>query len=430
MRYSKLFGQTIKQVSGKIESKSHEFLTKAGFINQVAAGIYTWLPLGKRVLDKVDHIIREEMNVIGGQEVFMPVLHPKKNWLKTGRWDSLDILFKIKSQHGHDYAVGPTHEEIITPLVANYLSSYKDLPIFLYQIQTKFRDEPRAKSGVIRGREFGMKDMYSFHATHDDLEKFYQIVTQAYLKIFRRCGLDVKVTEASGGTFTKKYSHEFLVISGAGEDTIIYCPVCKFAQNKEISKFKAGDICPKCGKELAADKAIEAGNIFDLGTKFSQDFNLFYTDKNGKQKPVYMGCYGIGDTRLVGAIAEVHNDQLGLIWPESVAPYKVHLVSIHAKKREVEVEVKHPKKTAKNPEQTAEEIYKKLTDQNIEVLYDDRQNVSAGQKLVDADLIGCPQRWVVSEKTLAQGGVEVKDRKSQKTQILPIEKALDKSLIN
>jgi len=425
MRYTKLFGKTKKQVSARIESKSHELLTKAGFIHQEAAGVYTWLPLGKRVLDRVDKIIREEMNAIGGQEVFMPVLHPKSRWQQTNRWDSMDVLFKIKSQHGHEYAVGPTHEEIITPLVAKYINSYKDLPIFLYQIQTKFRDEPRAKSGVIRGREFGMKDMYSFHANHDDLVKYYEIVTKAYLKIFSRLGLDAKVTEASGGTFTQKYSHEFLVISPAGEDTVIYCPVCTFSQNKEISKLKAGDLCPKCGKELAADTAIEVGNIFDLGTKFAKDFSLTYTDKDGKKKEVFMGCYGIGDTRLVGAIAEVSHDEFGLIWPDSVAPYKVHLVVLHAKKREIDVEVKHPKKTSKNPVQTAEEIYKKLTDQNIEVLYDDRQNVSAGQKLVDGDLIGCPIRIVVSEKTLALGGVEVKQRGKQKAKIFSASGLLD-----
>lgn len=424
MLYSKLFGKTIKKVSSKIESKSHELLTRAGFIHQEAAGIYTFLPLGKKVLDKIDQIIKEEVDKIDGQEIFMPVLHPKKNWQKTNRWQTLDVLFKVKSRHHYQYALGPTHEEIITPLVKEYITSYRDLPLFLYQIQTKFRDEPRAKSGIIRGREFGMKDMYSFHANHDDLINYYQTVTSAYLKIFRRLDLDVKVTEASGGAFTKKYSHEFLVISPSGEDTIIYCPVCTFSQNKEISKYKSGDLCPKCGKKLAADKAIEVANIFDLGTKFSKDFDLCYTDKNGKKQLVYMGCYGIGDTRLLGTIVEVHHDQLGIIWPEQVAPYQVHLAFIHSSKREIDVEVKHPQRTDKTPKKTTDQIYKKLLDNNIKVLYDDREDISSGEKLVTADLIGCPVRIIVSEKTLAKGGVEVKERSKQKAQIVAFDKII------
>jgi len=425
MRYSKLFGKTQKQISKEIESKSHQLLVKAGFVDQLAAGIYTWLPLGKKSLSKIDEIIRTQMNAIGGQEITMPILHPKKNWVQTGRWDSVDILFKLKSTHGAQYALGPTHEEVITPLVAKYINSYKDLPIFLYQIQTKLRDEPRAKSGVIRGREFGMKDMYSFHTDQKDLASFYQKVIDAYLNIFSQCGLEAKVTEASGGEFTKKYSHEFLVISPAGEDTVIYCPNCTFAQNKEISKFKATDPCPKCSGELAADKAIEVGNIFDLETKFSKDFNLTYLDKSGKKEYVYMGCYGLGDTRLVGAIVENNHDELGIIWPEKIAPYKLHLISISSRKIDQKIRENKNTSNLENPAKVAEDLYKDLTLNNIEVLFDDRKDTTPGQKLVDADLIGCPYKLVISQKSLSAGGFELTKRGQNESKIVTRDQLLE-----
>jgi len=291
MLYSKLFGKTTKSISSQFESKNHELLIKAGFINQVATGLYNILPLGKKVLSKIENIIRQEMNNIGGQEIEMPLLHPKTLWEQTKRWKTVDVLFKTKSQYGQEYGLAPTHEEIVTPLVKRFINSYRDLPLAVYNIGKKFRDEPRPKSGILRGKEFGMKDLYSFHQTKKDLKRFYKTVTHSYLKIFKRCGLsDVKVTQASGGDFTKQYSHEFNIITPAGEVNLIYCPNCHFCQNDELLTNKKINMCPQCSKEeLKQDKAIEVGNIFDLGTRFSQAFNLQITDKNSQKFYPVMG---------------------------------------------------------------------------------------------------------------------------------------------
>lgn len=409
MLYSKLFGKTQKTV-GKYESKSHELLTKAGFINQVASGIFNFLPLGKRIIDKIQNIIKEELNVIGAQEILMPILHPKVLWQKTNRWETVDVLFKTKSNYNQEYALAPTHEETVTPLVKQYIKSYRDLPLALYHITTKLRDEPRPKSGILRGREFLMKDLYSFHSNKKDLLDYYQKVIQAYLKIFNRCGLNnVKITEASGGSFTKKYSHEFNVLTNAGEVDLIYCENCNFAQNIEISQFKENNSCPKCQQKLKKGKAIEIGNIFDLETKFSQSFNLTFTDKDGKEKLVLMGCYGIGISRLMGAIAEINWDDQGIIWPKSVSPYLIHLIGLNLED--------------KNVSKKASEIYallhKKLGD---EVLFDDRENISAGEKFIDADLIGIPFRLVISKKTGQL--IEFKQRFEKESKLLTLEQIL------
>jgi len=394
MLYSKLFGKTQKEVK-KYESKNQELLVKAGFIDQVAAGIYTLLPLGKRVLTKIENIIREEMNNIGAQEIEMPLLHPKILWEKTGRWQTVDILFKTKSEHHQEYALAPTHEEIITPLVKKFIRSYKDLPLALYHITAKFRDEPRPKSGILRGREFGMKDLYSFHKDKEDLHHFYQKVIQAYLKIFNRCGLkEIKITEASGGTFTKKFSHEFNVLTPAGEVDLIFCPSCSFAQNKEIATKKPGELCPKCHTQLKKEKAIEVGNIFDLDDRFSQSFDLRFVDKNGEERYPIMGCYGIGTTRLIGAIVEIYHDEKGIIWPKTVAPFQLHLIGLNLEDKRV-----------KN---RCYKAYQRLQEKKISVLFDDRDDVSAGEKLTDADLIGIPVRLIISKKTADQ--IEIKNR--------------------
>ena len=290
MKYSKLFGKTLKTAPHDAESTNAELLARAGFVHQEMAGVYSWLPLGLRVLRKIENIIREELEAIGAQELLMPALEPKENWEKTGRWNSMDVLMKIKSQTGKEYALGPTHEEIITPLAAAFIQSYKDLPIALYQIQTKFRDELRAKSGVLRGREFGMKDLYSFHRSAEELAAYYPTVIRAYNEIFTRLGLNARITEASGGAFSKKLSHEFHVLTEAGEDRLILCPNCDFAQNLEIAAVKAGGKCPKCGGELFEAKGIEAGNIFDLGTKFTDVFEVDFTAEDGSRKRVHMGC--------------------------------------------------------------------------------------------------------------------------------------------
>lgn len=369
-------------------------------MQKVMAGVYDFLPLGLRVLSHIENIVREEMNAIGANEMFMPVLHPKENWEKTGRWSGLDILFKIKSQHGSEYALGPTHEEIVTPAAQSIINSYKDLPLAVYQIQTKFRDEPRAKTGLLRTREFRMKDLYSFHATAEDLDKYYQeLAIPAYERIYKRLGLNAFLTEASGGTFSK-FSHEYQVEIKNGEDTIYICSNCNLAKNKEI--FEDGVKCTNCGSvSWRETTGSEVGNIFKLQDKYSSAFNLQYTASDGSKKTVLMGCYGIGTSRLMGVIVEKFHDEKGIIWPETVAPYKVHLLSLKGAEKEASV------------------VYQDLLKAGVEVLYDDR-DASPGVKFADADLIGIPYRIVVSAKTLEKKSVEVKKRASMETKLVKI----------
>ncbi len=409
MRYSQLFAKTSKSHPTDAESVNARYLIQGGFVHQEMAGVYSWLPLGLRVLRKVENIIREEMNALGAQEILMSALQPKENWLTTKRWDDVDVLFKVPSQTGKEYALGPTHEEIVTPLVKDFVSSYKDLPTAVYQIQTKFRDELRAKSGILRGREFIMKDLYSFHRTEEDLAVFYEKVKEAYLKIFSRCGMEVKVTEASGGAFTKKFSHEFQIITPAGEDLLIACPNCTFAQNTEVATKKAGEQCPQCGAELIETKGVEAGNIFDLGTRFSEAFDLTYTDENGERKLAIMGCYGIGVSRLVGAIVEASHDDKGIVWPASVAPLDVHLVTILPKDEAARADFLT----------TAQKLIVDLEAMGKTVLWDDR-DISPGAKFADADLLGLPVRLVLSEKTLGAQSTEAKLRTHTEAKLIPL----------
>ena len=327
MRQSELFTKTSKTEPKDETSINARLLTKAGFIQKLGAGIYSFLPLGFLVLKKIENIIREEMNAIGGQELLMPALHPKEIWEETGRWQTADYLYKLKDRQDKYFALGATHEEVITDIVRKYISSYKDLPLYLYQIQVKFRDELRAKSGLLRAKEFIMKDLYSFHADEEDRKQYYETIKKAYLKIFKRCGLDAIVAEASGGIFSKEFSHEFQVPTSAGEDIIYFCPTGDFSQNKEIAERKTGDKCPKCGKPIEEAKTIEVGNIFALGTKYSEPMKAHFVDKNGSKKPIIMGCYGIGLGRVMGAAVEVHHDEKGIIWPEEIAPFKAHLVT-------------------------------------------------------------------------------------------------------
>ena len=575
MRYSQLFGKTKLTAPHDAESVNARLLTQAGFIDKLAAGIYNFLPLGLRVLQKVNAIIREEMNAVGGQEILMPALHPVEIWEKTGRNRTMDgVLYRTKGAGGKDFVFGPSHEETVTPLAAKFVQSHKDLPFAVYQIQTKFRDEPRAKSGVLRGREFGMKDMYSFHKDEADLDSYYEKVKPAYTRVYERCGMRSYIVEASGGAFTDKFSHEFSIPTPAGEDTIIICKNCNIAQNLEIAEGKVhnpdkaeekelpmkevpivrgasvadnakahnvpewkilktvvykvddgflgvairGDLqinenkllkymgkpvraaspaelaevglvqgfispvgepkikggpmhaaelevkghavplpfiadhsirdvknfvtgankkdfdlvnvnlgrdfeisdftdlvavnsgfkCAKCGGELTEEKAIEAGNIFKLGTKFAKDCELYFTDDDGKRKLVTMGCYGIGNTRIVGTIVEASHDDKGIIWPKSVAPYLVHLLSIGIDKK---------------VKKEAESLYKKLEKAGVEVLYDDRDE-SAGKKFNDADLIGIPLRIVVSERNLKENCAELKLRSEQAGKAVPLKEVL------
>ncbi len=546
MRYSKFFSKTRHDAPCDADSVNAKFLTQAGFVEKMAAGIYNYLPMGQRVLRKIQQIVREEMDGIDGQEILMPSLHPLELWKTTGRDKTMDdILYRTTANGNKEFVFGPSHEEAVTPLAARYIQSYKDLPLSVYQIQTKFRDEPRAKSGLLRGREFGMKDMYSFHVSDADLDAYYDRAIGAYTRVFERCGLHAHIIEASGGAFTDKISHEFSVETVAGEDTVIVCDKCKKSQNSEVATgkvkdgnleeeaelkevdvergfsvkdnavahgvepkkilktvvyevegkglvgvvirgdlavnelklqgyfgtmvrpasaatlvdaglvqgyispvnmpdgvdisfvgdhtikslnnyvtganeqgkdyananlgrdFEIGDfgdfvevngdfVCEDCDSPLQEIKAVEAGNIFKLGTIYSDAFGLSFTDSDGKSKPVIMGCYGIGITRLMGTVVEASHDDNGIIWPMSVAPYQVHLVSL-----------------ANDDTVTAacDELYDTLQEAGIEVLYDDRDE-RAGVKFKDADLIGVPLRLVVSKRTLESNSAEWKERAS------------------
>ncbi len=409
MLQSKLFTKTQKEMPRGEKSINAVLLQRAGFIYKEMSGVYTFLPLGFLVLRKIEDIIREEMERISGQEVFMSVLQPKELWQKTDRWSKgvgKEIMYKCKVGD-KEIGLGPTHEEMLTDIIKNYVKSYEDLPLAVFQIQTKFRKEPRAKSGLLRGREFGMKDLYSFHATEQDFKDYYQKVKKAYFRIFERCGLKAIFTEASGAGFTREYTHEFQVISEGGEDIIVYCPRHHFAQNKEITKFKAGDRCPVCQGVLKENKSIEVANIFPLGDKYSKAMGAFFQDKDGKKKPIIMGCYGIGTSRLMGAISEVLHDEKGIIWPSQVAPFLVHLILL-------------PVKKIVPLRKTAEKIYLGLQKSGIDILYDDREDKSAGEKFAEADLIGIPWRIVVSERTLEKDSVEVKKRDRKKVELIKI----------
>ncbi len=404
MRQSKLFTKTTKDTPKGEEAKNAQLLIRGGFINKEMAGVYSYLPLGLRVIKKVEAIIRDEMdNTLGASEMFMPALHPLENYEKTGR-DNIDVLFRTELATGRELVLGQSHEEVVVPLAKNHIFSYRDLPVYVYQIQNKFRNELRAKSGILRGREFSMKDLYSFHTDEEDLSKYYEKSKEAYENIFRRAGIGDQtfITFADGGTFSK-YSHEFQTVTEAGEDLIYLCEDCKVAINEEIIDKQAK--CPKCDKpkdELKKEKSIEVGNIFKLKTKFSDAFDLTYTDEDGEEKPVYMGCYGIGVGRLMGAVLEVNSDEKGMIWPEEIAPYKIHLIPI-----------------GKDGEEKADEIYDELSDQ-FEILYDDR-DTSVGDKFADADLMGIPYRVLVSDKTLKEDSVEIKRRGDEEEKLVKID---------
>ncbi len=404
MRQSLIFTKTTKELPKDEVSFNAQTLIRAGFVDKVAAGIYSFLPLGLRVLNNISNIVREEMNKVGGQEILMPALTPKDVWTKTNRWENFDVLFKLAGADKREYALGATHEEIVTPLVQRHVFSYKDLPTSVYQVQTKFRNELRAKAGLIRGREFTMKDMYSFHEDEKSLGEYYKLVQKACFKIYERCGLLDKtyLTFASGGAFSK-YSHEFQTLTSAGEDKIFICEDCNVAINEEIIEEQS--TCPNCdNKKLKADKAVEVGNIFKLGNRFSSSFGFEYTDKDGNKKNPVMGCYGIGPSRIMGTIVEVHNDKNGIIWPAEVAPFKVHLLVLGSDNEEV---IK-----------AADKIYDDFNDLNVDVLYDDRKDVGAGKKFADSDLLGCPIRIVVSAKTLKKNSAEIKARGAEDMEIV------------
>ena len=411
MRISELFSKTLRQPPKDADTVNHKLLVQAGYVEQLMAGVYSYLPLGLRVLRNIENIVREEMNEVGGQEVLMPILHPKAIWETTGGWDKIDVLFKIKSRTGKEYALGQSEEEVVTPLVMSRVNTYKDLPLAVYQIHWKYRDELRAKSGILRGREFFMKDLYSFHENQEDFEKYYQTLKKAYIKIFARLGLVAKVTEGSGGSFTEKISYEFMVLTDAGEDDILYCDTCDFCVNVEIAKQNAGDTCPSCKKEkLERATASEVGNVFDLGQKYGKDFDLGFLGRDGKKQYPVMGCYGIGISRTMGVIVEKCNDERGIIWPAPVSPFKAHLVQIG------------------EDESLAKDFFEVCGKGGLgkeDILWDERKDVSAGEKFADADLIGIPVRLVVSEKA-GKGKVEWKERNSKESKIMDFETAIKK----
>lgn len=417
MRLSQLFPKTLKEAPKEASSVNHRLLARGGFVDQLMAGSWSILPLGQRVLTKINQIIRGEINGIGGQEMTMPLLHPKEVWNETGRWDKArEVMYQLKDNREREFALSFTHEEVVMDLLRKKVKSYKDLPVYVYQFSTKFRNEVRATGGLLRGREFLMKDLYSAHTSEEDLMNYYEIVKGAYLKIFQRLGLKVKVAEADGGVFTKEHTHEFQVINEVGEDIIYYCDACDFCQNKEVFAGTSDDACPRCQKGRVVEQkgAIEVANIFPLGTMYAEKMKAFFVDKEGKERPIWFGSYGIGPTRVMATLVEEYHDEQGIVWPEAVAPFRVHLIEVTGHRLQVTGQ--------------AEDIYQKLTEAGVEVLWDDRLELSAGEKFAEADLIGCPYRVVISEKSLAAGGLELKKRSEKELRIVDFEELLQLSL--
>jgi len=406
MRQSQLFTKTRREAPKDEVSKNAQLLLRGGFIHKEMAGVYSFLPLGLRVLKKIEAIIREEMDAIGGQEILMTTLQDAEIWEKTGRWsdEAVDNWFKTELSEGVTLGLAHSHEEPLSRIMAGQVSSYRDLPKAVYQIQNKFRRELRAKSGILRGREFLMKDMYSFGRDQKELDEFYEKVAEAYVKIFNRAGIGSRTfrTFASGGIFSR-FSDEFQMLCDAGEDTIYLDREKKIGVNREVYN---DDVLKELGldkNDLEEVKAIEVGNIFKLGTRFSEPLALTYTDEKGAAHPVIMGCYGIGLGRLMGSIVEALSDEKGIVWPETVAPYGVHLIELSGGKAEVK--------------QAADVLYEKLKASGTEVLYDDR-DLRAGEKFADADLLGMPRRLVVSQKSLAAGKIEETLRATGETRLI------------
>lgn len=409
MKFTKLFTKTRKEAPKDEQSKNAQLLIKAGFIHKEMAGVYAYLPLGLKVLENIKQIVREEMDRVGGQEIIMTALQKKELWEVTDRWDDekVDVWFKSKLKNETEVGFGWSHEEPITEMMKNYINSYKDLPVFVYQFQTKLRNELRAKSGIMRGREFLMKDMYSYTTNAEEHDKFYNSTIDAYMNVFKRVGLGDRtyVTFASGGAFTE-FSHEFQTLTDAGEDIIYINKEKNIAINEEVLNDKTLNELGVKREELEEVKTAEVGNIFNFGTKKCEQLGLNFVNEAGETIPVHLGSYGIGITRLMGVIVEAFSDDKGIVWPVSVAPYKVHLTALNLDNDDVKM--------------MAENAYKTLTDQGLEVLYDDRSDATAGQKFADADLMGLPYRLVVSAKS-EEGNFEIKDRATDETTNMSLE---------
>ena len=406
MKQSLLFTKTQRESPSDEVSLNAELLIKAGYVYKEMSGVYSFLPLGLRVLKKIEGIIREEMNRIGGTEMKTSIFQNKDVWDKTGRWDDsvVDIWFKTKLKNGGDLGLSFTNEEAYANILKQHINSYKDLPAYPYDFKEIFRNEARSKSGILRGREFFWKALYSFSKDEEEHNIFYEKAKEAYKNIFKRVGIGhlTYLTFASGGTFSK-YSHEFQTLTGAGEDTIYLDENRGLAINKEIYDDEELKFLGLKKEDLIEKKSIEVGNIFSLGTKFTEPFNLTYKDKDGREKLVIMGSYGIGLGRLMGTVVEVLSDDKGIIWPESIAPFKIHLLSLGKDEKVL---------------QEAENLYKELTQKGIEVLYDDREDVSAGEKFADSDLMGIPFRVIISNRTVTEGGYELKKRTEEKERIV------------
>lgn len=424
MRQSRLFANTLRDAPAEAEAVSHRLLLRAGYIRQLAAGIYTYMPLGRRVLHNVERILREELERAGAQELLMPALQPAELWKESGRYGAYGPeLIRLTDRHQREFALGPTHEEVVTSLVKNEIGSYRRLPVTLFQIQTKFRDERRPRSGLLRGREFLMKDAYSFDASWEGLDRSYRAMYEAYHRIFERCGLTFRAVEADAGTIGGEGgTHEFMALAEIGEDTIAVCSHCGYAANVEkvMSDFpiervgehrnvKEGDSCFRCEEgKLRLAKGIEVGHVFKLGTKYSESLGARYLDENGREQPMIMGCYGIGVSRILSAIVEQHHDERGIVWPAAIAPYRAHLIPVSIKDL--------------TQMKVAENLYDELRNRGIDVLLDDRDE-RAGVKFNDSELIGLPIRIVVG-RDATDGNVEYVERASNNKSLLSMEEAL------
>lgn len=420
MKQSKLFTKTTKEVPSDEQAKNAQLLIRAGFVYKVMAGVYVYTPLGLRVLENIKRIVREEMNAIDGQELIMSSLQPKEVWETTTRWsdDVVDVWFKTKLKDGNEIGLAWSHEEPIMEMMRGFVKSYKDLPASVYQFQTKLRNELRAKSGIMRGREFVMKDMYSLHASAEDLDAYYEKVKEAYMRIYGRLGLgeDTYITFASGGAFTK-FSHEFQTICEAGEDVLYVHRAKNIAVNEEVLEEAVKELGIN-KEDLEKVKSAEVGNIFNFGTEKAEQMGVNFIAQDGKEHPVYLASYGIGITRVMGVIVEKFADDRGIVWPKEVAPFHVHLVTLSGKTAAEEKEIK----------QTAERIIRDLEAQGVEVLWDEREGVTAGVKFADADLYGVPLRLVISPRTLAEQAIEWKERVHENATVVPITEVVDKIL--
>jgi len=445
MRWSKGLIRTLREAPREAETVSHKLMFRAGLVRRLAAGLYTYLPLGLRVLRKVERIVREEMERQGALELLMPTLQPRELWEISGRWNDKELgMLKLKNREEREFALGPTHEEIVTDLVSKEVRSYKELPLNLYQIQTKFRDELRPRFGLIRAREFMMKDAYSFDVDEESSRKSYRKMYEAYVNIFRRCGIKARVVEADPGAMGGGKSEEFIALADSGEDTIISCSQCNYAANVEsaqrgedekkddnrhvenvnggrdynpdeaadISQAREGDRCSKCHQgRLTVRKGIEIGHIFNLGKRYSLAMKAKFLDEDGKEKPLVMGCYGIGISRTVAAIIEQNHDEEGIIWPREVSPYQLHILSLNVRDQ----------KTV----DWSNRLYKELKGEGVEVLFDDRDE-RAGIKFKDADLLGIPLHLTVSPRRVSEGKVELKCRREGKEFVVGVGEVLSK----